>query len=303
MAADQWLGVLERHLSRREDPAVWEALAYNLRFLVNAERGRVLSFLDRLFEAHPSVLTDERSVLLIASIHDWISTDLFVRIIDGWITGGWPRGPQAAGEVAALRFCQRLEDSDARDLLETVIAGSEYDTAIAAGLRLGVTHTLVQAWSEPFLRANATPLLLRLLPVADVPLINALQSIFAKTDPLPPDDHTRSLLRALVSYPQVLVASEPAFLVDRLKGLLREEWEPELIYDVVGIVLARAGTKLSDISSAWPAHAGDLAEIALTLHRIPETRSHGIDLFEKLMLLDAFGIEDRLSVLDRRPFR
>jgi hypothetical protein len=303
MNADQWLGALERHLLRHEDPAVWEALTDNLRFLVNAERGRAVAFLKQLLEAQPSILASDRSVLLIAHIHGWLPGEMFAPIADGWIMGGWPRGPQAAGEVATLRLCQRPEDLDARELVERFISGSDYDTAVAARLRLGVAHTLVQAWGQPPLRALSTPLILRLLSLADGSVAVALRLVFAKTDPLPTDDYTRLLLQALLAHPEIAFAREPTFLVDRLKDLLREGWEPELIHGVVATVLERAGMKLSDMRTAWPVHAGDLVEIALTLHRMPETRSRGLELFEKLMHLDAYGIEDRLSILDRRPFR
>ena len=35
----------------------------------------------------------------------------------------------------------------------------------------------------------------------------------------------------------------------------------------------------------------------------PETRSRGLDLFEQLLALTAHGANDRLEILDRRPFR
>ena len=40
MDADRWLSVLDQHLLRREDRAVWDALADKLRFLEKAERKR-----------------------------------------------------------------------------------------------------------------------------------------------------------------------------------------------------------------------------------------------------------------------
>lgn len=52
-----------------------------------------------------------------------------------------------------------------------------------------------------------------------------------------------------------------------------------------------------------PGNAKDLVEIALTLHRLPGTRARGLDLFERLMTLDAYGAQESLSTLDRHPFR
>ena len=178
----------------------------------------------------------------------------------------------------------------------------EYEPAIATGLRLGVAHTLVKAWREPELRALTTPLLVRLASAADGPVVDALGSVFLKTDPLPPDDHTRELLEAFLNRPSI-PSGGTEFLVRRLKGLLCEGWNPLLVHAVADALTREAGSALRDIRTATPRSAGDLADIALTLHRIPETRTHGLDLFERLMDLEAYGLGERLDTLDRPAFR
>lgn len=47
----------------------------------------------------------------------------------------------------------------------------------------------------------------------------------------------------------------------------------------------------------------DLADLTLTLHRIPDTREHGLDLFERLLMADVPGLSECLRVLDRPAFR
>ena len=47
----------------------------------------------------------------------------------------------------------------------------------------------------------------------------------------------------------------------------------------------------------------ELADLALTLHRIPETRVHGLDLFERLLKADAPGLPESLKMIDRPAFR
>lgn len=48
--------------------------------------------------------------------------------------------------------------------------------------------------------------------------------------------------------------------------------------------------------------AGDLVAIALALHRLPETRSRGLDLFERLLILGMNESNGRLKELERQPF-
>ena len=147
-----------------------------------------------------------------------------------------------------------------------------------------------------------TPLLVRLASAADGPVADALGSIFLKTDPLPPDDHTREILEAVLNQP-LIPSGGKEFLVMRLKGLLREGWNPLLIHAVADVLAREGGSALRDIRTATSLVAGDLADIALTLHRLPETRTHGLDLFERLMGVEAYGLGERLETLDRPAFR
>ena len=57
---------------------------------------------------------------------------------------------------------------------------------------------------------------------------------------------------------------------------------------------------MKDTRAARPGDLAGLVEIALTLHRLPETRMAGLDLFEQLMGLDVYAVPERLKILDRR---
>ena len=300
--ANGWLAVLERHLRRDEDPEVWSALAVHLQHLARADRPRTIRFFGSLLDLQPGTFQAVSGARLVRDILNWIPNDLFGGIIDYWVAGDWADGPQAAGEVSVLKLCRRPDDPEARARVEQFLMEGEYEPAIAAGLRLGVVHTLVKAWCEPELRTLTTPLLVRLASAADGPVADALGSIFWKTDPLPPDDHTREFLEALLNRPS-MPSGGKEFLVRRLKGLLREGWNPLLVHAVADALTRGAGSALRDIRTATPRSAGDLADIALTLHRIPETRTHGLDLFERLMDVEAYGLGERLDTLDRPAFR
>ena len=300
--ANGWLAVLERHLRRDEDPEVWNALAVDLQHLVRADRPSTIRFFNSLLELQPGIFQAVSGTRLVGYILDWIPNDLFGGITDHWIAGDWADGPQAAGEVSALKLCRRRDDPEAKARVEQFLTEGEHEPAIATGLRLGVVHTLVTAWCEPELRALTTPLLVRLASAADGPVADALGTIFLKTDPLPPDDHTRELLEALLNQPSIPSGGQE-FLVRRLKGLLREGWNPLLVHAVADALARGGGPALRDIRTATSLVAGDLADIALTLHRIPETRTHGLDLFERLMGVEAHGLGERLETLDRPAFR
>ena len=297
-----WLAVLERHLTRSEDPKVWNAVTYDLRYLVNSDRPRAIAFLELLVSHYPDVLHTIAGVRLVATVLDWLPDKLLDRIVDRWISRGWENGPQAAGEVATLKLCRNPDDHKAAERVERFLTDGAYEPTAAAGLVLGIAHTLAVAWHEPALRALTTPLIVRLVPTADGSVVEALQAIFSGSDTLPADDHTRSLLEALLDHPSILVGYGRS-LVDGMKGLLRDGWNPKLVYKVTKTVVGNASSALNDFRTSLPGIAGDLADIALTLHRLPETRTDGLELFERLMELDAYQLDERLRMIDRPAFR
>ncbi len=292
---DKWLAVLERHLARGENTAVWREVAEDLWRLVEADRQRATMFLASFFRSHPELLCSVTGVSLIGGIEFWLPDKSLERIIDDWTSGKWKSGPQAAGEVLALKLCRNPDNPETRKRIERIMAGDGHDSSVVERLRLGVTHTLVAAWHEPALRALTTPLLVRLVAMGSTSVENALNSIFDKADSLPADDHTRKLLEALLDRPSILAVGGH-FLIDGLKGLLREGWNPILVHKVAEALIREEGQDLGDIRTARAVDAGDLVDIALTLHRIPETRESGLDLFERLMEVRAYGLDDRMPI-------
>ena len=296
-SANDWLAVLERHLARREDPRVWCALANDLDHVFRADPDRSIAFLESLFNRYPTILETAAGVRLIGRIFDRIPTEMFNRILARWISGKWPLGPLAAGEIATLKLCRNPDETEARMQVERFLAGADYHPSVAAALCIGITHTLVIAWREPPLRGLATPLLVRLASVENADIGRALNAVFVKTDPLPPDDFTRKLLEAFLKQLSLLKVGSVHYLIERLKGLLREGWSPTLVQTVANTLLRDV---MKDTRAARPRDWARLVEIALTLHRLPETRMAGLDLFETLMSLDVYAVPERLKILDRR---
>ena len=296
-SADDWLAVLERHLLRLEDPRVWCALVIYLDHVLRADPDRSIAFFESLFNEYPTILESAAGVRLIGRIFDRIPSEMFNRILARWISGKWTLGPLAAGEIATLKLCRNTNETEASKQVERFLAGADYDPSVAAALRIGITHTLVIAWREPPLRELATPLLVRLASVENADIGRALSAVFVKTNPLPPDDFTRKLLEAFLKQPSILKVGSGHFVIERLKVLLREGWSPTLVQTVANTLV---GDAMKDTRAARPGDWAGLVEIALTLHRLPETRMAGLDLFERLIGLDVYEVPERLKALDRR---
>ena len=299
---DGCLDILERHLKRRENPVVWREVAEHLGFLSNADRKRATAFLESLFSSVPEVLNSDTGVLLVAKVMEWTPTQLLDQVIESWISGGWRDGPQAAGEVLALKFCRNPEDEEAQGWIERILSGAFDDRSIADGLRLGVTYTFAKAWAEPALRALTTPRLVKLAASGCVKTEKALSGIFGHVDSLPADEYTRAVLEALLERPATLTQGA-YFLVQGLKGLLCDGWNSGLVHRIVSTLVSEWARDLGDVRSAAALDAGEIADIALTLHRIPETKEIGLDLFERLLEVGSYGLDERLNAIDKRAFK
>ena len=301
-ALSEWLRALERHLSRREDARIWQEVAEDFWRLAEADRTRAIGFIGSLFSSLPEVFRTGTGATLIAQVMSWLPRVLLVRIVDDWISGVWSKGPQAAGEVMALDLCRNPEDEDALQRVEWIVSGTWREAASLDRMRVGVTYTFVAAWSEAPLRAMATGYLLRLARTGTAAVDKALSTCFSKAVQLAPDDHTRDLLEVLLERPGVLV-NGGHFLIEGMKGLLRDGWRPDLVYRITETLIAEKAKELGDIRTAWAADAGELADIAVTLHRIPDTRELGLALCERLMDVRSYGLAERIAKIDRLAFR
>ena len=296
-----WLAVLERHLKRDEEPKVWTALARDMPCLVDADDGHGIAFLGALVARYPTILNTESGVQLIGQIVDRLPEWMTSRIVDRWVSGDWAHGPQAAGEIAMLNLCRRPDSPAARVLVDRFLSGDGLDQGIVERLQVGLTYTLAEAWHHPELRPLSTGLLVRIVSTAPSAAATALHSVFLRTEPLPVDTHTRELLEAVLKRPAVLVGRGAYFLVKSLKDLLYDDGYRGLVCDVARTSIERAGQ--TRIESDAVQDLSDLADLALTLHRIPDTKEYGLDLFERLLKADAPGLSESLRMIDRPAFR
>ena len=296
-----WLTVLELHLNRNESLKVWSALARDMPYLVNAEDGRGIDFLDTFFARYPELLNTRAGVLLIGHVVARLPDGMTDRIIDGWVSGGWEHGPQVAGEVAALNLCRMPDSAVARARVDQFLDGDDFDSNTIRQLRVGLTYTFSKAWHSLDLRPLSTPLLIRLIDTACDAVATALDVLFGAIEPLPMDAHTRSLIEAVLRRPSVLVAQNLYFLVKSLTGLLYEDGYPALVYDVATTLVEEAGRSGNETDTVQ--NLSELADLALTLHRVPHTREHGLDLFERLLKADVPGLSESLKMIDRPAFR
>jgi hypothetical protein len=301
LAVDQWLSALERHLEARvESPDVWSALLFREMFwLRHADRGRAHALVEGVFARYPELLRCDWGIYFIGANHQWLSTDFVHACLFAWESGSWNPGPQAAAEVSMYRYTLFPEDKYCETVIERILTGECNEPSKLASMRLGMAFSFGELWNHSATRDRANAILIRFMPVAEGIAAEAVADVFRLCGLLPVDNATRSVLDAIVEYPMVLRAAGGRFLVDRLKDLIADGNEPERVCKVAS-AMVRTHAEPAVFQHKLSHAADGLVEIALTLQRLPDTRSGGVRLFEDLMELDVYSVSTTLRELDRR---
>ncbi len=299
-AADLWLAILEEHLERCENPKVWTAAADNLRFLQHADRERAVAFLERLFEKEPALSGSIEGLRLLAWTHRWLPAPVVHRWITKLLSGDWDRAQQAAGEFVMLRAFTVPEDPLPAAMLEEWI-GSTTVGIETSDFVFGIACTVAGVWPEVACRSAATSWIERLAPLADHKLATGLRSIFSLHQGKPCDVATERVLRACRASNAILT-SDQHFLPVLLKSSLRDGIDPFLVGEVALSMVKANGGEEPNQGSRWASSSSDLFEIATALQRIEAARHIGTELFEALLALEVYGIEEHMGRFDRNRF-
>jgi hypothetical protein len=296
---DRWLDILEEHLERKENSKVWEALAEDLRWLRNADKERSERVIQRVLKEYLMTSTD--GAFLIAWVHHWISPEIVHNWLETLKSGTWETGFQAFGELVVLCYAVGKEENREWYLqqIDAVISGIGIEEPKLTQMRVGCAFSAAHLWSEAELSSRVSPILIRLIPEAVKSVASAILHFLNQSNPLPIDKHTRSLMDAIIAHPKILKEGSNYYLAEKLAGLLPSE--AERVYQVCIALLEQRGSDIASVSSSFAVSGDELINISLTLQRINTHRAKGLDLFERLLDLGAYGVGETLFELDRRP--
>jgi hypothetical protein len=290
---DDWISMLERHLERQESPKVWRALARSLEAVLVVEPTRAEAFLDGVFSRYPVVRDSRDGLAIIAHAMHRLPIDTVQRWMTELESGNWVRRSQAYGELLVLLATRKSATEESRNRLERELTAYATDP-VHTGIALGIAHSAARLWSVPERRLAVTDILVRLIPSAQGPIAEAVMHGFQHDDAVIWDDATRTLLKALLAAPAVLLAEKGVSFVERLQELL-----PAGADLVADITLALAGSAAQERGDYLLSHGSELVDLATTLQRLGSpVREKGLDLFETLLEHQAYGAKALLAEID-----
>ncbi len=296
----RWIGIMRSQLAIPDDPRVWQALLYYLGFLGGADRASANDVVRRIAETYPAILPTVEGARFVASSHVWLIQPLFDTLIDAIENSDWESAGLATGEILLLRAALVPEDERAQRRIEAALD----KLAQSPGeFERGVVRSASNSWANPRFRPISHRVLMAAVSSSDPEIIDAIMDAFSGTegDRIPADARTRELLHAIAQAPARFVSSSRAHsFIERLKELLQDSFCPAVIARAARAVLEVAGERMADMGSSFYSSSEELMEVAITLQRFADSRADGTWIFEQLIAVNAFKIDEAVRSLDRR---
>lgn len=288
---DKYFAILDDHLRRECDPNIWKALLHRLGNSGGSTPQVVSTFLRKLFSRFPEILATREAVIFLAHAQRWDDHLVFELIAD-WRKSDRLFFQRAYGELVGLVSTVNAKGDWIRARNELTASGT-------VEMKIGLAYAAVNMRSDPKFGQIAGETLVALLKGASKDLVAVVMDVFRVSDELTPDASTIQLLRALADPATDMSAAPSHFVVERLQALLPHE--AELVATIAKKLVAAWRGELGDVRTGTAIAAPQITDLALTLHRLGGTsRQSGVDLFEAMIELDAYGARDTLIEIDGR---
>jgi nucleoside phosphorylase len=277
------------------DSKVWAHLLALLRHLrpregEDAQAG--IDLLSEILRRHPELVGSREVAFLFGHLH-WWAPELVEQALPSWAASDRRAVRQGYGELVALLALLHPDREWPKGALGALERGVDSDA------KAGAAITAVNLWADQSRRAAATALLVRIIPNAGDAEWKAIFELFRVVSELVPDESTSLLLEAIADNADKAPTVGATFVVERLQSLLPHE--ATLVARLATIFVEKWQKDLADIRTGTAAHASELVDLAITLHRLgPATRESGTHLFEMLLNIDAYEARATLDQIDSR---
>jgi hypothetical protein len=112
------------------------------------------------------------------------------------------------------------------------------------------------------------------------------------------DPADKKLVQAFLRLDPALTKAWVSELVEKVAAGC--DVQPKLATEVCQHLLDTAGDKFGDFRGGLSLRQSELINIALTVHRLPEHRQQGLEMFEQMLQLNLRELHDALKHLDHR---
>ena len=284
---------LEQQVTNESHPRVWACVLNDALILLNTDRLRLTSILDRIFDRCPEVLIYDYTIFSVMwrGMSFFEPPEMILKWIDCLTKFADPRSKQAAGELL-LAHSIYYPNGDAKKRIQQVILHPENQETLLRGIGFAAT----EAWSNPQGHHFAVELLPSIARHPEKVVWESTFALFEKSrDILRWTNDVKNLIDIIIENNSLLneIASD---LAHHLEPLLKAnpEWVAKVCEHILDAENEREGPNYQMYEMA-----GSLTSIALTLHRMDNLRERGLRIFERLLSMGVNEAHQAQLILDK----
>lgn len=291
---DGWHGVLQRALKYEKHPDVWKSITGHMHYLFNGDRDKATRIYNNVMSMYDEVLLSTQGVYAVARVMRNIDDQTIIhKWLERYFSANWHLGSHAFGELSVLHLTQKPEDSHVRKILF-----NQLDNAQNVPVHRGATATASANWHSRLCQPLCTEVILKLYESDDeITQIN-LQKIFKYGEEILLNDVMKEIIYSYLNN-NLLTARSAESLVGGIEYATAAE--PEFVCQVCNSVLDACSEKTDGLATSASYWIESIVSISLTLQRIPDFKSRGLLLFERLLENNISEAESALELLDRKP--
>ena len=287
-----WLDLIESRLALEKNTDVWAITLARMPWFFRDDPKRASTLVHEVLLRHPPVVlhpAGSRAIAGILQVADPISrAEEWLVAFEGASIGAFQ---MLAGELYPLLA---LRSPTARARLEEFVRQGQ---SISFPLLRGLIRATKGLWGA---HSDLRPVGLELLRIGlgceDESIRTSASTLLSRMEVVEWDS-------SLCSYVDDLCQSKEAILADAYglaRVLAREvDHTPEQALKVSRALLHFGGDRFGDHSTSLPMVPESILQISVNLHRLPEFRDAGLDLFEQLLRSGFLGASQALEDLQR----
>ncbi|WP_372720031.1 AAA family ATPase [Novipirellula sp.] len=277
---DRWINRLSTHLDNDVSYKTWRRFCDSLRYVrasyCSPELGK--SLIVKLFEKFPQLASETFGCRLLAMLVRFLDPEFLTEILDRLAKSNDEIDQQAAGELVAL--CALLDETSewgARLLDGRLIADESPPPAFV----VGVAHAAANLWNDLNKPKECSRIVAQVLGFGNSNATDAIRRLFWNEVTLPADEQTSAIVKQLTEHIETVIGGLAEEVLGQLSDIL-----PHLRTEILAFAQRLVETRFDELRRGeFNAYGVGpyLVEIAMTLQRFDDTRSAGLDLFEKLL--------------------
>ena len=307
---DRWIASLSAHLDNDVSYKTWRMFSDSLHYVqdYNCSPGLGRSLIEKLFAKFPQLASETFGCRLLARLARFLDPGFLTAIFAQLAQSSDKFDQQSAGELITL--CSLLDETSgwATPLLEVHLFEAE---SPSDAFLVGVAHAASNLWVDLNKPRECSRIVAQVIGFGNSDATDAIRRLFRNEDVLPADQQTSTILKKLTEQIETVSGGLAEEVLGQLTDIL-PHLKPEILAFSQQLVDIRFDELRRREFSAYEV-GPYLVEIAMTLQRFEETRSAGLDLFEKLLtagldeankaLKDVDAVDEVFDESPRMPMR